>query len=293
MKNVWLRVLALAAALSTSAFGGVIVYSNTTTDTLTSNGFAGNGATELGDTITLFGTERLATLATVQFFNSGTAAGTFDTTLRLFNVGAPVGSQIGSGVTVSGVSAPAGGIFNVSFVLPSLLVPDNLVFTVSADNSTAGVVMSVNLFNPPTPPGSSLVHHLDREDWWQLPNPGWEHPETSSSNSRRYRNRRPSVWRALRWSAWQFSDAGARRSSRASAKPGRIAPVPHSFSVLIDIVGVRIPLVDRSRPSAAQVDREPARTRSKNNARTPRCSSLQRSKNGMRAKANIGVRSTR
>jgi hypothetical protein len=153
MRTLPLGILVFAALLSAPAAGSII-YSNTTTDTLTSNGFAGNNATELGDQITLAGTDRFATTAVVQFFNQGTT-GTFDATLRLFNVGSPVGSQIGSSVPVIGIAAPSGGVFDVSFTLPLLLVPDNLIFTVAPTNQTAGVSLALNLFQPPTVGSSS------------------------------------------------------------------------------------------------------------------------------------------
>src|SRR5262245_39566358 len=102
MKLVLLRILAGLWALSLTA-AGAVVYSNTTTDTLNTIAYAANGFVELGDQVQLAGTERNATLATVQFFNFG-SAGTFDATLRLFEVGSPVGSQIGGNVLVSGIA---------------------------------------------------------------------------------------------------------------------------------------------------------------------------------------------
>ena len=150
MNHIARNVLASLCLLSAQAFGSTIVYSNTTTDTGDTLAYAQNGYTQIGDRIQLSGTDRLATLATVQLFNLG-LSGTFDATLRLFNVGAPVGTQIGSDIVQTGIVVPAGDVFNVAFVLPSLLVPDSLIFTVSAANSSSGVdIIGLDMFEPPT-----------------------------------------------------------------------------------------------------------------------------------------------
>jgi hypothetical protein len=144
-----LNFIALLCLFSTSVFGSII-YSNTTTDTLDTLAYAANGFTQIGDQIQLAGTDRLATLATIQFFNLG-SAGTFDATLRLFNVGFPVGAQIGSNFVITGVSAPANDVFNVSFTLPNIAVPDSLIFTASIANLAAGVdIIGLDMFEPPT-----------------------------------------------------------------------------------------------------------------------------------------------
>ncbi len=128
----------------------VVIYSNTTTDTGTALLYGGGPFTQLGDEISLAGTDRAATSATVQFFNAG-LAGNFDATLRLFNRGAPVGSQIGPDFVQTAIFAPAGDILNVSFVLPVLLVPDSLIFTVQVGNQSPGVdIVGLDLFEPPT-----------------------------------------------------------------------------------------------------------------------------------------------
>jgi hypothetical protein len=135
---------------------GSTVYSNVTTDTFDTAGYSFNNATQIGDEITLAGTDRLATDATVQFFSDG-SAGTFDATLELFSVIAgspPVGTQIGTDFVVAGIGAPgdAGGDeVNVTFTLPNLLVPDNLIFLVSVRNLGAGVdILGVDMYEPPT-----------------------------------------------------------------------------------------------------------------------------------------------
>jgi hypothetical protein len=62
----------------------VLVYSNTTTDTFNTLLYSTGPFTEIGDQITLAGTERLAQSAQVLFFSVGSASGTFDATLRLY-----------------------------------------------------------------------------------------------------------------------------------------------------------------------------------------------------------------
>jgi len=138
-------------ACSNLAFG-TIVYSNTTTDTGDTLAYAANGFTQIGDQIMLAGpaSDRYATSGTVQFFSDG-GAGTFDATLQLYAVGAPVGAQIGSDFNITGISAPAGDVVNVTFDLGGILVPDNLIFVVSVANFSAGVdILGVDMFEPPT-----------------------------------------------------------------------------------------------------------------------------------------------
>jgi hypothetical protein len=104
--------------------------------------------TQFGDQIHLAGTERVATFALVQLYNQGDA-GTADVTLRLFNVGAPVGGQIGPDFVQTGVAVS--GVTNVGFNLPNLAVPDDLIFTVSFANQLGGVnIVGLDMFEPPT-----------------------------------------------------------------------------------------------------------------------------------------------
>ena len=156
MKRTILSVLALSCVLSTSALGS-IVYNNTTpaNDTGDDLQYGSNTFSQLGDQIHLGGTDRLGTTATVEFFNLG-SAGTFDATLRLFGVGSPVGAQVGSDFTIVGISAVAADIFDVAFTLPGLLLPDDLIFTVSIANQSAGVqIIGLEMYAPPPATGSS------------------------------------------------------------------------------------------------------------------------------------------
>ena len=154
LNTVWSkrnRVVALVMAFVGMGYAqAAIVYSNTTKDTLDTLAYAANGFTQMGDQILLAGTDRIGSLATVQFFNLG-SVGTFDATLRLFNVGSPIGAQIGSAFSLTGIAVPANDSLNVGFDLLGLLVPDDPIFTVSAQNSSVGVIIiGLNMFEPPT-----------------------------------------------------------------------------------------------------------------------------------------------
>lgn len=139
-----------------------VVYDNTTTDLNLSYIFSTNGATQFGDVVTLGGTDRFLTSATVQFFNAAATAGTFDTTLRLWQVGSPVGAQIGPNFTLTGlnitgfdINTPGSGILTVTFTGLNVLVPNSLAFSLSVANPTGGVDMGVNIFGPTPGTGTS------------------------------------------------------------------------------------------------------------------------------------------
>jgi hypothetical protein len=138
----------LAALFAAEASAGV-VYSNTLTDTLDTVFFSVGPYSGLGDQVLLAPGDRFATGANVQFFNNG-EDGTFDAILRLYQVGSPVGAQIGSDFTVAGISAPALGVFNVAFDTANTVVPDELIFLVYLTNATAGLDLGLNMFEPPT-----------------------------------------------------------------------------------------------------------------------------------------------
>lgn len=152
----------LAVALLNGTASASVVYSNTTTDLLTTLAYTANGFTQIGDQIHLGGTDRIATQATVQFYNNGDE-GTFDATLRLFEVGpnsgTPVGAQIGSDVTLSSLIAPAtNGLtgFNVTFQLGGVLVSDDLIFTVEIANQGPGVeIIGLDNYGPSPSVGAS------------------------------------------------------------------------------------------------------------------------------------------
>jgi hypothetical protein len=146
---LWMSLLAPAALHAT------LVYSDTTTDTLNTVFYSTGPYVEIGDQIALASTQRSANSATTQFFNNGGSAGTFDATVRFFQVGGPVGSQIGGSFTTTGNSIAAGDVLNVSWALGGVVLPDNLIFTVSVSNLTAGLDLGLDLFEPPTVGSSS------------------------------------------------------------------------------------------------------------------------------------------
>ena len=123
-----------AIILAASGMMASTVYSNTTTDTMDTIFYSVGSYSELGDQIHLAGTDRQTTSATVQFFNNG-STGTFDATLRFFLVGSPVGTRIGPSF-MSGISAPASGVFNVTFSGLNTVVPTDVIFTVALSNAT-------------------------------------------------------------------------------------------------------------------------------------------------------------
>src|SRR6185437_14917450 len=128
MRHYILGLIVISGFIASPAFGNTIIYSNIdpTHDTGDTLVYSANGYTQIGDQLALSGTDRLATLATVQFFNDSTA-GTFNATLAFFTVGPnsgnPVGTQIGSNVVTTGVSIAQNDIANVNFTLPNILLP--------------------------------------------------------------------------------------------------------------------------------------------------------------------------
>jgi hypothetical protein len=148
MRRVVANLIVLAVACAIPIFGSTAVFLNTTTDTADTLIYSNLFVTQFGDQIHLAGTERVATFALVQLFNQGDA-GTADVTLRLFNVGAPVGGQIGPDFVQTGVAVS--GVTNVGFNLPNLAEPDDLIFTVSFGNQIGGVnIVGLDMFEPPT-----------------------------------------------------------------------------------------------------------------------------------------------
>ncbi|MBM3786544.1 MAG: PEP-CTERM sorting domain-containing protein [Acidobacteria bacterium] len=138
---------ALATALFTLPVPGAIIYDNTATDTFNSVLYSAAGLSAIGDQISLGGTERNATQAMAQFYNFG-AIGTFDAVLQFYAVGAPL-SQIGGPYTVTGIAAAANAVIDVTFTGLGLTLPDEVIFQLSVLNSSSGVDVGPNLFDPP------------------------------------------------------------------------------------------------------------------------------------------------
>jgi len=148
------KALILIGLLAPVALHAATVYSDTTTDTGGTVFYSTGPFVQIGDRIALAGTDREATAASAQFF-AGAGSGTFDATLRFFNVGSPVGSQIGGSFTVTG-SITSGNVAVVNWVsLGNLVLPTNVIFTVSVSNLSAGLDLGLTMFEPVTIGSSS------------------------------------------------------------------------------------------------------------------------------------------
>lgn len=141
MKKLLWATLSLALVGATTS-PAATVYDNTDEDTFLTYFYSSLGATQLGDSITLAGTDRLLSSATVQFFNNG-LAGTFDATLRFWDLGSP-NTQIGPSF-VQSASIGEFGILDVTFSGLDLLVPDSLIFTVAVSNLSNAPNMDLGL----------------------------------------------------------------------------------------------------------------------------------------------------
>jgi hypothetical protein len=147
MKRYILTAFALAIA-SVSGAAAATVYDNTVTDTFNTAFYSTGPYEQIGDFVTLGGVDRTLTAASVQFFNNGDA-GTFSAILRFWNLGAPVGTQIGGGYQVDNLAIDATSILTVPFSLPNLVVPDSLIVTVAILNASAGMDLGLNIFETP------------------------------------------------------------------------------------------------------------------------------------------------
>jgi hypothetical protein len=141
--NKIILTLALAAVSSPAA----VLYSNTTTDQQTSV-FYSTGFTQLGDQIEMTSEGVLASLD-AQFFNVGSDA-TFDAVLEFYQVGNPVGDQIGGSFTTTDISIAGGSSQTVTFSDLGLFVPQDVIVVLSIQSESAGGDIGVNFFDPPT-----------------------------------------------------------------------------------------------------------------------------------------------
>lgn len=122
------------------------VYDNSTTDTLNTYFYSVGAYTEIGDAVTLGGTDRTLTDAAVQFYNNGSSTGTFDATLRFYSLAQnPLGSFQNVGLTIGGLD-----ILTVTFPSLNLTVPEQFIFTVAVSNVAAGLDLGLNAFEPPS-----------------------------------------------------------------------------------------------------------------------------------------------
>ncbi len=150
MNKLPLTLLALLAVSTAPAFGNSIIYDNTTTDTLVTYFYSSGPYTQIGDSVTLGGIDRILNSASIQFFNGGEATGTFSAALSFWNPGSPVGSQVGSSYVLNGLTINGFDILTVTF--SNLNLPwsgDGLVFAVAISNVSAGLDLGLNAFEPP------------------------------------------------------------------------------------------------------------------------------------------------
>ena len=146
MKRTFLPLALLT--LSSASGGFAALYDNTAIDTRHTLLYSVGPYNGIGDQIQLGG-PGVGWFAKVQLFNEG-GPGTFDAELRFYEVGAPVGAQIGGTFTLANVTAPASDIIDLTFFLDSLLLPDNLIFVVTVDKPSIGTDLGLTLFQPPT-----------------------------------------------------------------------------------------------------------------------------------------------
>jgi hypothetical protein len=141
----------IAAAILFLAFGCqgafATLYDNTTSDTLNTLFYSVGPYSGIGDQIEL-ASDRRAASAELQFFNAA-APGEFNAQLRFYEVGSPVGVQLGQTFSVPGVASAGSDIINVIFDLGALALPQNVVFIASVSGASDGMDLGVNLFEPP------------------------------------------------------------------------------------------------------------------------------------------------
>lgn len=142
-----MRKTLLLAMVAAAACQADIVYDNTTTDQGFSIAYL-IGYSEIGDQLRLTSGAQVSR-AMAQFFNEGSDA-TFDATLRFYQVGSPVGTQIGGAYTVTGIFAGSFASQTVTFGnLGGLLLPQDVIAMLSVSNVSSGGVIGVNLYDPP------------------------------------------------------------------------------------------------------------------------------------------------
>ncbi len=144
----WFVLLSLACA--SGAYGNALpfnLYNNTTNDTGDFVAYSFGPYIALGDEIQLV-SAGTANEAEVEMYNNG-GPGTFDAELDLFDAGSPVGANIGTFDYPTDISSVGGDVLDLTFDLEGVTVPQNLVFTVSVSNVSAGMDLAVDMSEPP------------------------------------------------------------------------------------------------------------------------------------------------
>lgn len=154
MNNMLKSILTLtfaAAALAPAIHAEVYIYSNNVVDAGISMSFSANGIIAAGNQITFAGTNRFLTSAAFQIFNESTSGVTSTATLNLYNVsGNVLGSLLGS-YTLSPGSYLGGAVATVTFSLPYLLAPNEIVWTLAFSDPN----IDLNYFGPTPEIGST------------------------------------------------------------------------------------------------------------------------------------------
>lgn len=151
--------LLIAGLFAATALHAAPVYNNTaiTSDTGNTVVYSSGVFSDIGDQIHLAGTERIGDNAAAQFYNLG-SDGNFVAHLNLY--GLPVnntdvvGSLLGS-YTAASMFLAGGNLLEVSWSLAGLNLPDDLIFTVTVSDFTAGMDLGLTVFDPPTVGSSS------------------------------------------------------------------------------------------------------------------------------------------
>ncbi len=148
MKRSLMPALLILSCVYTARADTTIFYDNTTTDTMDTVFYSIGPYTALGDQLNLV-SSGLASQAQVQMFNNG-SAGTFDAELDFFQVGDPVGSELGS-FHLTGIVSAGLDVINMTFDLGAILdVPQDIIFTVSISNPSPDMDLGLDMFDPPT-----------------------------------------------------------------------------------------------------------------------------------------------
>ena len=139
-------VVLLALSSASGAFAGLL-YDNTTVDQSHTLIYSTGPYTGIGDQIHLVAAGN-AVSALLQMYNNG-GAGTFDAELRFYQVGAPVGAQVGGTFTRFNVASAGGDVIDLQFALGGLAMPQDVIFVTTVINFTDGMDLGLNLFEPP------------------------------------------------------------------------------------------------------------------------------------------------
>lgn len=146
-----LRTLALLLATASAAIQSapMVVYDNTSSDTLNSVFYSAGPYAQIGDRVQMQSASRVASVQT-QFFSLGVDA-TFDASLQFYSVSGAIYTPIGAAVQRSGIAIGADQVHNVDFdIAGGVDLPADLVLMLSIANVSSGGDIALNFFDPPT-----------------------------------------------------------------------------------------------------------------------------------------------